>query len=271
MTGFGERLLDKIAQRGRLCAGIDPHPSLLSDWGLSDDASSLEKFALTATEALAPEVAVVKPQSAFFERHGAAGISVLERTITTAQAAGALVLLDVKRGDIGSTVAAYADAYLADRGPLASDAITVSPYLGYGSLRPFLDAAADSGRGVFVLALTSNPEGGLVQRAVDADGRLVAQQIVDAAAEDNAGAQPLGNVGLVVGATVGELDVDLSRLNGPVLVPGFGAQGGTVDDVRRLFGDLPGVVASSSRGLLSAGPDAAALRDAVRRTNDELS
>lgn len=270
MTGFGARVSDGIAARGRLCAGIDPHPSLLTDWGLSDDPSGLEKFALGATEALATEVAVVKPQSAFFERHGAAGIAVLERTIATAQAAGALVLLDVKRGDIGSTVTAYADAYLRDASPLAADAITVSPYLGFGSLRPFLDAARESGRGVFVLALTSNPEGGQVQRAVGVDGRLVAQEMIDAAAAENTDATPLGSIGLVVGATVGELGADLSHLNGPVLVPGFGAQGGTSADIDRLFGDLPAVLPSSSRGLLATGPDPTALRAAARRLNDEL-
>lgn len=282
---FGARLLAALAARAPLCVGIDPHASLLADWGLTDDATGLERFALAAVEAVAPEVAVVKPQSAFFERHGAAGIAVLERTIAAAQSAGAMVLLDVKRGDIGSTVQAYADAYLSDRSPLAADAVTVNPYLGYGSLRPFLQTAQTTGRGVFVLTLTSNPDGASVQRALAADPtgverpdlqpppeprRSVAQMLVDAVGRENHGAEPLGDVGVVIGATVGALGVDLDGLNGPVLVPGLGAQGADPADIRRLFGGLPGVLPSSSRAILAAGPGPAALRDAVRRTVDSL-
>ena len=172
---FGGRLDAAVAARGPLVVGIDPHLPLLRDWGLPDDVSGLERFALTAVEAVADRVAVVKPQSAFFERFGSRGIAVLERVLAAIRAAGALSLLDVKRGDIGSTMAGYAGAYLDPASPLAADAITASPYLGFGSLRPLLDAAYANGRGVFVLALTSNPEGPAVQRAVAADGRTVAQ------------------------------------------------------------------------------------------------
>src|SRR5262249_36871110 len=146
-------------------------------------------------------------------------------------------ILDAKRGDIGSTMSAYATACLGEGSPLAGDAVTLSPYLGFGSLAPALDLAERTGRGVFVLALTSNPEGAQVQRATGEDGRGVAQTMVDAAAARNAGASPLGPVGLVIGATVGSPGVDLSALHGPILAPGFGAQGGTVDDLRRVFGD----------------------------------
>src|SRR5699024_3811120 len=130
---FGARLVAATAARGPLCAGIDPHPALLDNWGYDRDPAGLERFALRATEVLAPRVAVVKPQSALFEAHGAAGMGVLQRVIEHARAAGALVLLDVKRGDIGSTMAGYAAAYLDAGGALAVDAITVSPYLGFGS------------------------------------------------------------------------------------------------------------------------------------------
>src|SRR5256885_6427063 len=146
-----------------------------------------------------------------------------------------MVLLDVKRGDIGSTMTAYADAYLTDGSPLAADAVTVSPFLGFGSLEPAFEAAEKSGRGVFVLALTSNPEASAVQRAVNG-GQTVAQTVATAAAERNAGVSPIGGIGLVVGATISDLGVDLEALNGPVLAPGFGAQGGTVSDMRTLFG-----------------------------------
>ncbi len=267
---FAERLAGRLSDRGPLCVGIDPHASLLQRWGLTDDAAGLDRFASTIVDALAGEVAVLKPQSAFFERHGSAGIAVLERTVARARAAGAVVILDVKRGDIGSTAAGYAQAYLDRTGPLAADAITASPYLGYGSLRPMIDAAVAADAGLFVLAMTSNPEGATVQRAVGAEGRTVAQQIVADAAADNADARPFGPIGVVVGATVGELDLDLSALHGPVLVPGLGAQGGTPADLRRLFGGLPGIVPSASRSVLAEGPEPAALLAAARRQIDEL-
>jgi orotidine-5'-phosphate decarboxylase len=274
-TSYGARLHAATTTRGPLCVGIDPHPSLLADWGLNDDPAGLERFALTCVEALSGQVAVMKPQSAFFERHGSAGIAVLERTLEAIAAGGALSLLDVKRGDIGSTMSAYAQAYVGPASPLAADAITVSPYLGYESLRPVLELAAANGRGVYLLALTSNPEGHEVQHARGADGLSVAARMAAGAAQDNAGAQPLGSIGLVVGATVGDapqrLGVDLAQVNGSLLAPGFGAQGGTADDLRLVFGPaLANVLVSSSRGLLSAGPDQGSLRVAAARTVDNL-
>lgn len=273
---FGARLTQLVAKRGPLCVGIDPHPGLLTDWGLPHDASGLERFALGAVEAIAGEVAVVKPQSAFFEMYGAAGILVLERVIARARDAGALVVLDVKRGDVGSTMAAYAAAYLADGAPLAADAVTLSPYLGYGSLAPALDLAAATGRGVFVLALTSNPEGAAVQRACAFGGPSVAQTVVSESAERNSGATPLGSIGVVIGATVRDLGVDIRHLNGPILAPGFGAQGGTVADLRAIFGrsdggSVAGVLPSSSRDVLRYGPDQQLLRDAVVRIRDVVA
>ncbi len=187
-------------------------------------------------DALGDVVAVFKPQSAFFEAHGSAGVAVLERTIAAAQAAGALVIVDAKRGDIGSTMAAYADAYLADGSPLAGDALTVSPYLGFGSLQPAFDLAHATGRGLYVLARTSNPEGGDVQAAVRADGRSVVQGMVDAATEVNA-ATGQGAIGLVVGATHDDAGCDLNSFNGSILAPGIGAQGGTIEGSE---GDLRG-------------------------------
>jgi orotidine-5'-phosphate decarboxylase len=270
-TPFGARLHAALTARGPLCAGIDPHPSLLGAWGLADDADGLARFALTATEALAPQVAVVKPQSAFFERFGSRGIAVLERVVATARQAGALVLLDVKRGDIGSTARAYADAYLEPTSPLAVDAITASPYLGFGSLRPMLEAARSHGTGVFVLALTSNPEGPQVQHARTPDDGTVAGTVLSALAAENAGARPLGSFGAVVGATIGETAEDLA-INGPLLVPGIGAQGGTAEDVRRIFGGvLPQVLPSSSREILAAGPDPSALAGAAARSAEAFA
>ncbi|WBB81358.1 orotidine-5'-phosphate decarboxylase [Micromonospora sp. WMMD882] len=270
MESFGARLHRAARERGPLCVGIDPHPGLLAAWGLPDDVGGLDRFARTVTEALGDRVAVVKPQSAFFERFGSRGIAILESTIRQLREAGSLVLLDVKRGDIGSTVAAYAAAYLDPSSPLYVDAITASPYLGVGSLAPMFDSAARHGGGVFVLALTSNPEGGAVQRARGADGRTVAQAVIDEIAQLNAGAEPLGSFGLVVGATVGDTGHDLSRVNGPLLAPGLGAQGATAADLRTVFGPaLSGVLPSYSRQVLSAGPDPDGLRAAAERVSEE--
>jgi orotidine-5'-phosphate decarboxylase len=262
---FGARLRAAMDARGPLCAGIDPHAALLTGWGLPDSVDGLERFALGAAEALGPTVAAVKPQSAFFERFGARGVAVLERTIQTCREAGALVVLDVKRGDIGSTAQAYADAYLDPASPIAADAITASPYLGFGSLTPMLETARKHDAGVFVLALTSNPEGPQFQHAATADGRTVAGSVLDSLRAANQGASPLGSFGAVVGATIGGVAVDLD-IGGPLLVPGVGAQGGTADDVRRIFaGVLDAVLPSSSREILGAGPDPAALRAAAER------
>jgi orotidine-5'-phosphate decarboxylase len=267
MTSFGARVHAAMGERGPLCAGIDPHAALLHDWGLDDDVAGLERFALTAGEALAPRVAVVKPQSAFYERFGSRGIAVLERLVTLCRDAGALVLLDVKRGDIGSTTQAYADAYLDPASPLAVDAITASPYLGFGSLEPMIDTARKHEAGLFVLALTSNKEGPEVQEARTADG-TVADAVLDGLRSLNDGAEPLGSFGAVVGATIERGDHRLD-INGPVLAPGYGAQGGTVDDLRRIFGaGAAHVLPSTSRELLREGP--AGLADAADRLNDTL-
>ncbi len=267
---FGARLRDALDRRGPMCVGIDPHASLLADWGLPDDPSGLERFAMTATEALAPRVAVLKPQSAFFERHGSKGVAVLERVVATAREAGCLVLLDVKRGDIGSTSQAYADAYLDPRSPLFADAITASPFLGFASLEPMLETARAHGAGVFVLALTSNPEAPQVQGA-RTDGGTVAGDVLRHLSALNAGAGPMGSFGAVVGATIGETGEDLA-INGPLLVPGVGAQGGTPESVRRTFaGVLPAVVPSSSREVLASGPDPTALVAAAERAVEAFS
>lgn len=250
---------------------------------------------MTCVEAFAGSVAVVKPQSAFFERLGSGGVAVLERALAELREAGTLSLLDVKRGDIGSTMAAYADAYLSQDSPLRADAITVSPFLGFDSLRPALDLAHENGRGIFVLALTSNPEGAEVQHACSpqsqtsptdqtgerSQGRTVAGSIVDGVTHQNAihnaarGVHVLGSVGMVIGATVGEavntLGLDLAAANAPLLAPGVGAQGATSDDLRTVFGAALGnVLASSSREILGAGPDGASLRAAARNTAQEL-
>lgn len=270
---FGSRLCRALDLRGPLCVGIDPHPELLRAWDLADDLSGLERFSRTVVEALGERVAVLKPQSAFFERFGSHGLAVLEQTVRAARSAGALVVMDAKRGDIGSTMAAYAQSYLSEDSPLRSDALTVSPYLGFGSLEPAVHAARASGAGLFVLALTSNPEGTQVQRATAGDGRSVAETVLRRLAEENASAAPLGSFGAVVGATLGNLSAfDLASVNGPLLAPGVGAQGATLADLPRVFGPALGnVVPSVSRGLLRHGPSAQALGEAADALIDDAA
>ncbi|MFF9015401.1 orotidine-5'-phosphate decarboxylase [Streptomyces sp. NPDC014870] len=268
---FGTRLRSAMDERGPLCVGIDPHAALLDSWGLTDDIAGLERFTFTVVEALADTVAVFKPQAAFFERFGSRGVAVLERATADLRAAGGLVVMDAKRGDIGSTMAAYAEAFLRKDSPLFSDALTVSPYLGYGSLKPAVDLARENGAGLFVLALTSNPEGAEVQRAVREDGRTIGATMLAHLAAENAGETPMGSFGAVVGATLGDLSSFDLDINGPLLAPGLGAQGATPADLPAVFGAaVRNVVPNVSRGVLKHGPDAAALRASAERYATEI-
>jgi orotidine-5'-phosphate decarboxylase len=286
---FGARLAAAMDAHGPLCVGIDPHASLLEAWGLRDDVDGLREFSLRVVDALGGKVAAFKPQAAFFERHGSRGVAVLEEVIAAARAtgpggsgsSGTLTIVDAKRGDIGSTMGAYAEAFLADGSPLAGDALTVSPYLGFGSLQPAVDLAAATGRGLFVLCLTSNKEGFEVQHArtegtAGVLGGTVAALMAARAAVLNAGAEPMGSVGLVVGATIGDAvgttGTDLVAVNGPLLAPGVGAQGAGERELATTFGDARrNVLASSSRAVLAAGPDPDALVRAARAAAEEAT
>lgn len=265
---FGARLMAAMQDCGPLCVGIDPHPETLATWGLPDTAESLMLFSDAILTASVGAAAAVKPNSAFFERHGSRGVAALEHTLKKARELGLLTILDVKRGDIGSTMEGYADAYLADGVPLEADAITVSPFLGVGSLKPAFDLAAHTGKGIFILALTSNPEGASVQHAIGPDGVPIATAIARAAAHMNEGARPMGSVGLVVGATIGDavraLGIDLAAVNGPLLAPGVGAQGAGPAEVAEVFGDARSrVLVNQSRGIAQAGPIVEKLRGAI--------
>lgn len=270
---FGTRLRSAMEASGPLCVGIDPHPALLEAWGLPNSADGVRSFSLTVVEAMSGAAAILKPQVALFERFGSAGFAALEETLAAAKAANLLTLADAKRGDIGSTMAAYATAWLDDSSPLASDAVTLSPYLGYESLRPAIDLAQVTGRGVFVLGLTSNPEGPSVQHVGGSNS--VARSIIDQVTADNASAEDLGHVGLVVGATIGDapekLGIDLTASKAPLLTPGLGAQGATAADIARSFASSYGqVLGTSSRDILKAGPNVQALRDKALSVRDEL-
>ena len=270
---FGQRLKAAGETYGRLCVGIDPHSRLLESWGFGINIDGLKQFSSICVDAFAGEVALVKPQVAFYETFGSHGFAVLEELIKAFRSAGTLVLADAKRGDIGSTMAGYGTAWLDDTSPLCSDAVTVSPFLGFESLRPVLTQAKTTGRGVYVLAATSNPEARELQSHTDASGRSISQQIVDYCAGENATAaangQP-GDVGVVVGATLTTPPV-LTNLNGPVLLPGVGAQGASAADVSRITHGVADVsFANISRAILQVGPDIHALKNAVEKAIAEF-
>lgn len=280
MLPFGERVRRAIASTGPLCVGIDPAASLLDAWGLSDDAAGLRAFGLGCVEAVSGVVPVVKPQVAFFERHGAAGMAAYEEVVAAAQAAGLLVIADAKRGDIGSTTEAYADAWF--RGPFAADALTATPYVGLDALWPMADAARATGRGLVVVVSSSNPEGRTLQHAVTEDGRSVERSLLDEIARWNreeladearrADTAPLGSAGAVVGAVRGGAPVaGLEDLGGIVLAPGLGAQGARVEDVARRFAGCPtgSVLPAVSRGVQADGERG--MRNAARRLLDALA
>jgi len=258
MKSFAERFAAVRATAGPLVWGLDPSGPLLERWGLGDTPDGLDRFADIVLPVAACTVGVVKPQSAFYERHGWRGIRTLTRLMADARSAGLLVILDVKRGDVGSTNDAYAQAYLGKDAPLAADAITVHPYLGLGAMSAFFTRAHDSGGAVLVVTRSSNPEGRPMQAPVEA-GLL--REIGLLNAELSPGA--LGPVGAVIGPTA-EPELDLAGASCLFLAPGVGAQGATPQDVARVFAACPErVMPSASRSLLAAGPDERQLRDAV--------
>lgn len=269
-AGFGERVRAGIDARGPLCVGIDPHGSLLASWGLSDDAAGVREFGLRTVDAVAAHVAIVKPQVSFFERFGAAGFAALEDVLSAARAAGLLVIADAKRGDIGSTMDACAAAWLSPGSSLEADALTVNPYLGVGALDGALDLARAHGKGLFVLAATSNPEGRALQGAAGSTGGSVSAQVVAEVSARNATevhGDAWGSAGFVIGATVDWTDAGLAAFapSAPILAPGFGAQGAEPRDLVSRFGAMaPCVIASESRSILSAGPDGLADATAAR-------
>ncbi|GAA5197845.1 orotidine-5'-phosphate decarboxylase [Microbacterium jejuense] len=270
MTSFGQRVRAAFASHGQLCVGIDPHAHLLSEWGMDATPGAARDFGLRVVEAAAGRVGVVKPQVSFFERYGAAGFIALETVMAAARDAGLLVIADAKRGDIGTTMDAYAEAWLTPGSPLEADALTVSPYLGVGALEGTFALAERHGKGVFVLAATSNPDARALQGARTTDGATVAAEVVREVSERNAGTTPTGewaSLGFVIGGTVDWTDAGLQPFSpvAPILGPGFGHQGAEPTHLRDRFGVLSeAVIASESRSILSAGPDGIAARIAER-------
>lgn len=277
---FGSRLQQQFDTGRRLCVGIDPHAFLLADWGLSETANDAERFGLAVVEASVGHAAAVKPQVAFFERFGAAGYAALERVIASARQAGLLVIADAKRGDVGSSFDAYADAWLAPGSSLESDALTVSAFQGFGVLDGALKHVHQSGKGLFVLAATSNPEAKIIQSAKTQTGASIAQHLLQEIDTFNSLASTegqIGDVGAVLGGTLDlhdfEIDVSPVHLNerpaAPILAPGIGHQGGDVESMRTSFGRyFASTLVNESRSLLMGG--ASGLDARVRFRADEL-
>ena len=263
---FAVRFAAVRARFGPLTWGLDPSGALLDRWGLGDSADGLDRFADLMLEAAAGTVGLIKPQSAFYERHGWRGIRTLERLIAGARAAGLLVVLDVKRGDVGSTNAAYAEAYLGAGAPLEADALTVHPYLGLDAMDAFVSRAHQAGSCLLVVTRSSNPEGRAVQAALGADRASRGGRLLRRIGALNAALAPgeIGPVGAVIGAPPLEPPLDLRAANALFLAPGLGAQGAGPADVGRTFAACPDrVMPSASRSLLAAGPDLGALREAA--------
>lgn len=251
--------------RGPLAWGLDPSGDILDDWGLGDTPDGLERFIDVVLPVAAETVGLIKPQAAFYERHGWRGIRALGRLIDEARSVGLLVVLDAKRGDVGSTNEAYAEAYLGPDAPMRADALTVHPYLGVAAMRPFIDRAAEFGSCLLIVTRSSNVEGRSVQASVNSDGYSVEQSLLDTIGGLNAELEPggIGPIGAVIGPTHMDPRLDLAAPNALYLAPGVGRQGATPTDVAHVFSACPDrVFPSASRSLL-ASPDPGRLRDDV--------
>ncbi|HWM17234.1 MAG TPA: orotidine-5'-phosphate decarboxylase [Microbacterium sp.] len=261
---FGDRVRDALSAFGPLCVGVDPHEHLLTAWGLDASAAGAREFGLRVVDAAAGLVGIVKPQVSFFERYGSAGFAALEDVLAAARTAGLITIADAKRGDIGSTMDAYGQAWLTPGSPLEADAMTANPFLGTGTLEGAFQLAESAGKGVFVLVATSNADAFTAQRAVLASGRTVSAAIVDEVCAHNARVTAQGSwasVGFVIGSTVDWAEAGLDSIDppAPILGPGFGHQGAGPGDLRTRYGDCaPLVIASESRSLLAVGPGALA-------------
>jgi orotidine-5'-phosphate decarboxylase len=275
---FGRKLFDAFETKGQLCVGVDAHASLLEHWGLDDDVNGLDYFANSIIDTAAGNVGIVKPQVSFFERHGSAGFAVLERITHRAKDAGLVVIADAKRGDIGSTMEAYLDAWLGQDAHFYADTLTVSPYLGFETSTALMGPHLENGKGLTVLVATSNPEGAALQMARSETGESIAADIWNKLEQLNrisaAPGDRFGSFAAVLGATLKfkrfGLELEQAGVKTPILAPGFGAQGAQLRDIRLIFGEASGqVIASVSRSVLEVGKQG--LTEAIKRANEELA
>lgn len=268
MSDFATRLQQAIAAHSPLCVGIDPSAALLKSCGLPDSAEGAYEFGKRVLEAAQFELSIIKPQSAFFERFGSAGVRAMEQLAQLARSRGVLVLLDGKRGDIDTTAEAYAAGYFSPSSPLRVDAVTTHAYLGFGALEKFLDIAIRNDGGVFVVVRSSNPEGRELQTAKLANGETVASNLCRLITERNrrASADGLGPIGAVVGATCEDAAETVAAMpTAFILAPGVGAQGATIQDVLTRMPAARGrVLPNVSRAILANGSSASDIRTTIR-------
>ena len=271
MSSFGLRLLQGFKSKGQLCVGIDPSLEQLNNWNLPQSAEGAREFAMAILDVAADEVALVKPQVAFFEQFGAQGFKVLADVLQEAAARKLMAIADAKRGDIGTTMNGYANAWLGNEAVFLCDALTVSPYLGTESLNEVVQIALQNKRGLFILAATSNPEASALQSAIS-DGRSIAKSVYDYASTYTAG--ELGSVGIVYGATVdtSTIGIDLTKpSNVPVLVPGFGSQGASLLKAKSLMQAFsPASICSVSRAVAGLTREGLAARVATAKSELEV-
>ena len=271
MSSFGLRLLQGFKSKGQLCVGIDPSLEQLNNWNLPQSAEGAREFAMAILDVAADEVALVKPQVAFFEQFGAQGFKVLADVLQEAAARKLMAIADAKRGDIGTTMNGYANAWLGNEAVFLCDALTVSPYLGTESLNEVVQIALQNKRGLFILAATSNPEASALQSAIS-DGRSIANTVFEYAAAHTMG--ELGSVGIVYGATVDSstIGIDLTKpSNVPVLVPGFGSQGASLLKAKSLMQAFsPASICSVSRAVAGLTREGLAARVATAKSELEV-
>jgi orotidine-5'-phosphate decarboxylase len=271
---FASRFAAVRSEYGPLSWGLDPSGAILDAWGVGDTPDGLDRFADLALRAAAGTVGVVKLQSAFYERHGWRGFRTLQRLIVEARSAGLLVIVDAKRGDVGTTNDAYAEAFLGADAPLGADALTVHPYLGLGAMGTFVARAHESGSCLLVVTRSSNPEGRAVQAARLGLGGSVEEELLLGIGALNRRFAPgeIGPIGAVVGPTHMKPELDLLAAQGLFLAPGVGAQGATSADVARTFAACPDrVIPSASRSLLCGGPDMTRLRETAKKLASEFA
>ncbi|MFL6619717.1 MAG: orotidine-5'-phosphate decarboxylase [Povalibacter sp.] len=273
MASFSARLKQAIAAHSPLCVGIDPSAALLKSCALPDSAEGALEFGRRVLEAGQYQFSIIKPQSAFFERYGSAGLKALEDLTQLARAREVLVLIDGKRGDIDTTAEAYAEGYFAPSAPLRADAVTTHAYLGFAALEKFLRIAESNAGGVFVVVRSSNPEGRELQSAKLANGETVAINLARLITERNALAsnESPGFIGAVVGATCEDAEQIVAAMpSAYILAPGVGAQGATMEDVLKRMPSARGrALPNVSRAILANGSSTAEIRTTIRALQDQ--
>lgn len=272
MSTFAARLQQKILEHSPLCVGVDPSAALLKSCDLPNTPEGAFEFGKRVLEAADYRISLLKPQSAFFERFGSAGLKAVEELTTLARSREVLVLLDGKRGDIDTTGAAYAEGYFSTTTTLRVDAVTTHVYLGLAALDPFLDIAARAEGGVFVVVRSSNPEGRELQTARMANGETVAQNLCrEITLRNRKQGEGLQYIGAVVGATCDDAAATVDALpQSFILAPGVGAQGATIQDVLKRMPSARGrVLPNVSRAILANGGGVSDIRTTIRALQDQ--